>query len=149
MSCSPNVLDAVAAADPVTAAPRRTAFRTAPLLAILDTGAGRLIVVGHCQVTADSQHAPVFRVLAQALWLASREGEAPRGRRSRTGRGADLFRPTDHGWRMVSEYDGLRELLIPWLRDNPAPDSRRPGRPCHRDRQGDRRIVTQRGLHGA
>jgi hypothetical protein len=114
---------AVAAADPAAGVPvpRRTAFRAAPLLAILDTGAGRLIVVGQCQVTAAAQRAPVVRVLAQALWLASREDDAPRGRRSRAGGGAARFRPADHGWRMVPGYDGLRELLIPWLRDNPHP----------------------------
>jgi hypothetical protein len=114
--------DAVAATTSLTnvPVPRRTAFRTAPLLAILETGTGRLIVVGHCQVTVAAQRTPALRVLAQALWLASRDDDEPRRRRSRGG-GAGRFRPTDHGWRMVPGYEGLGELLIPWLRANPHP----------------------------
>jgi hypothetical protein len=98
---------------------RGTAFRTAPVLAIVDTGAGRLMVIGQCQVTVPPYRAPVVRVLARGLWLASRSADIPRGRRRRLGRSADVHRTTDQDWRMVPEFDRLRELLASWLRDNP------------------------------
>jgi hypothetical protein len=110
-----------AEAEPATPVPlpRGAAFRTAPLLAILDTGAGRLMVIGQCQVTVAPHRAPVLRVLAQGLWLASGSIEAPRGRRRRRGRGTGWLRTTDQGWRMIPEFDRLPGLLVPWLADNP------------------------------
>jgi hypothetical protein len=96
-----------------------TAFRSAPLFAILDTDAGRLMVIGHCQVTVDPHRAPVVRVLTQALWLASRGADAPRRRLRRLGPGADKPSTTDHNWRMVPGFDRLRDVLVPWFRDNP------------------------------
>jgi hypothetical protein len=98
--------------------PRGTAFRIAPLLAVLDTGAGRLIVIGQCQVTVEPNRAPVVRVLARGLWLAAQSADTPRRRRIRR-RGAARISAPDHNWRMVPEFDRLRELLIPWLRNNP------------------------------
>jgi hypothetical protein len=107
--------------EPATSAPlsRGTAFRTAPLLAVLDTGAGRLMVIGHCQVTVAAHRAPVVRVLAQGLWLASRSADTPRRRRRRLGRSAGRLSTTDHNWRMVSGFDRLPDVLVPWFRNNP------------------------------
>jgi hypothetical protein len=105
-------------ADPGPLA-RGTAFRTAPLLAVVDTGSGRLMVIGRCQVTVDPQRAPVVRVLAKAMWLASPGKEVPRGRRRRRPRRDDgRLSATDHNWRMVSEVDQLQELLADWLTNN-------------------------------
>jgi hypothetical protein len=98
---------------------RGTAFRTAPLLAILDTGAGRLMVIGQCQVTVAPRRAPVLRVLARGLWLSTRGTDAPRGRRPRLGRGAGGLRTTDREWRMIPDFDRLPDLLVPWLVGNP------------------------------
>jgi hypothetical protein len=108
-------------AEPANSAPlsRGTAFRTAPLLAVVDTGAARLLVIGHCQVTVDPQRAPVVRALAQGLWLASRSADTPPTRRRRLRRNAVQLSTTDHNWRMVPEFDRLRDVLIPWLRTNP------------------------------
>jgi len=107
--------------EPATAAPlsRGTAFRTAPLLAILDTGVGRLMVIGHCQVTVEPHRAPAIRVLTQGLWLASRSADTPRRPRRRPGRSAHRFSPTDRNWRMVPGFDRLRDLLVSWFRNNP------------------------------
>lgn len=106
--------------EPASSAPlsRGTAFRTAPLLAIIDTGAGRLMVIGHCQVRAEPRRTPVVRVLARGLWLASRGAEAPRRRRGRR-RSTGQLGTTDHNWRMVPEFDRLRDVMIPWFRNNP------------------------------
>jgi hypothetical protein len=108
-------------AEPATSAPlsRGTAHRTAPLLAILDTGAARLMVIGHCQVTVAPHRPPVVRVVAQGLWLAARSADTPRWRRRRLGRRAGRLSTTDHNWRMVSGFDRLRDVLIPWFRNNP------------------------------
>jgi hypothetical protein len=103
----------------LTPLPRGTAFRTAPLLAILDGDVGRLIVIGRCEVTVAPHRAPVVRVLARWIWLASRGADtAPRARR-RFRRVAGRLHTTDHSWRMVPAFDGLRELLVRWFRDNP------------------------------
>jgi hypothetical protein len=100
--------------------PRGMAFRTAPLLAILDTDSGRLMVIGHCQVRVRPNRAPVVRVLARGLWFASGSAQTPRpSRRRRLGRGADRISTADHNWRIVPEFDQLRDALIPWLRNNP------------------------------
>ncbi|MGH3342098.1 MAG: hypothetical protein ACRDPK_04285 [Carbonactinosporaceae bacterium] len=99
--------------------PRGAAFRTAPLLAVLDTGEGRLMVIGHCQVLAAPRRAPLVRVLAQGLWLASRRVDAPRGRRHRMRGGEGWLRTRDQDWRAVPEFEQLRDLLVPWLRRNP------------------------------
>jgi len=97
--------------------PRRGAFRGAPVLAIVDTGDGRLMVVGHCRVTVAPHRRPVVTVLAQALWLARRasDGTGKHGlfRRARP------VKTADQGWQLVPEHGQLRELLIPWFRANP------------------------------
>jgi hypothetical protein len=106
--------------EPANSAPLSsgTAFRAAPLLAILDTGAGRLMVIGRCQVTVDPQGGPVVQALVQGLWLASRTADTPARRRRRWARSADQLSTTDHSWRMIPEFDRLRDLLVTWLRNN-------------------------------
>jgi hypothetical protein len=100
---------------------RGTAFRTAPLLAILNTGVGRLMVVGRCEVTVAAHRPPAIRVLAQGLWLASRSADTDTARRSRRrpGRSAGRLSTTDRNWRMVAGFDRLGELLLGWFRNNP------------------------------
>jgi hypothetical protein len=107
--------------EPATSAPlsRGAAFRTAPLLAVLDSDVGRLIVIGQCQVTVDPHRAPVVRVLARWLWQASRSADPPRQARRRPGRSAGRLNTTDHNWRMVPGVDRLPDLLVPWFRNNP------------------------------
>lgn len=99
--------------------PRGTAFRAAPLLAIVDTDSGKLMVIGHCQITVQPRRAPVVRVLARGLWLASRSTDTPRRSRRRLGRSAERISTADHNWRIVPESERLREALIPWFRSNP------------------------------
>lgn len=113
--------DAVQTEPPANSAPLppRTAFRTAPLLAILDTGTSRLIAIGRCQVTVDSQRGTVVRALVQGLWLASRSADTPPRRRRRRVRNAGQLGTTDHSWQMIPGFDGLRDLLVTWLRNNP------------------------------
>lgn len=99
------------------ALPSGAAFRSAPLLAILDTGHGRLAAIGHCQVVVAPHRAPNIRVIVQALWASSRHADSRRQRRK--DRDAAAPDAADRDWRMVPEFDGLEALLIAWLRNNP------------------------------
>jgi hypothetical protein len=99
--------------------PRDGAFREAPLLAVLDTAEGRLIVVGHCQVVVQPRRDPAVRLRAQGLWLASRATGTARRRRRRTSGPAVAITARDHNWQRISHFDQLRELLAGWLRGYP------------------------------
>lgn len=97
--------------------PRGAAYRSAPLLAILDTDAGRLMVIGRCQVTVDLQRTTSIRVLVKELWLAPRSHTLVRRRRV-DGRSREVA-PRHHHWRIIPGFDGLRDLMAGWLRKKP------------------------------